>query len=450
MTSLPPNGQHQPVRTFVLPDLGEGLTEAEILAWRVAEGDEVGVDDIVVEVETAKAAVEVPCPYAGTVVRLHGSVGDMVPVGRPLLTVEPATGSAPTAGPAPSPNTSTSAGEAYRTEERAGSGAVLVGYGTGTDAVDGRRRRARRQPPSAEPSHGPVAESQHSAPRVISPVVRRLARDGGLDVARLAGTGPDGVVLRRDVETALTAAPGADEVPAPSGNEEVRIPLRGVRRAVADKLTRSRREIPDATTWVDVDATGLVEARDTLRAAYPDRAVGVLVLLARFVVAGLRRHPELNARVDNDGDAVEIVQPAYVNLGFAAQTDRGLVVPVVRDAHRMTTLELADELARLTGLARDGRLSPHDLTGGTFTLNNYGVFGVDGSTPIINHPEAAMLGVGRIVDKPWVVDGALAVRKVTQLSLTFDHRVCDGGIAGGFLRYVADCVERPVGLLAEL
>jgi pyruvate dehydrogenase E2 component (dihydrolipoamide acetyltransferase) len=408
--------------TFTLPDLGEGLTEAEIVAWRVAEGDEVGVDDIVVDVETAKAAVEVPCPYAGTVVRLHGSVGDMIPVGRPLLTVEP-------------------------NDDRAGSGAVLVGYGT--EHADGRPRRARRQP-SAEPSPDAAGQAERSAPRVISPVVRRLARDGGLDVARLAGTGPDGLVLRRDVETALTALPRTDEVPVPSATEQVRIPLRGVRRTVADKLARSRREIPDATTWVDVDATGLVEARDTLRAAYPDRAVGVLALLARFVVAGLRRHPELNAHVEHDGDTVEIVQAGYVNLGFAAQTDRGLVVPVVRDAHRMTTLELGDELSRLTGLARDGRLSPHDLTGGTFTVNNYGVFGVDGSTPIINHPEAGLLGVGRIVDKPWVVDGALAVRKVTQLSLTFDHRVCDGAIAGGFLRYVADCVERPVGLLAEL
>ena len=410
--------------TFTLPDLGEGLTEAEIVGWRVAEGDEVGVDDIVVEVETAKAAVEVPCPFAGTVVTLHGSVGDMVPVGGPLLTVEP-------------------------NDDRAGSGAVLVGYGTDNDDA-GRRRRGRPQPPSAERSRGSATEAQLSAPRVISPVVRRLARDGGLDVDRLAGTGPDGLVLRRDVETALTALPRTDEVPVPSAAEQVRIPLRGVRRTVADKLARSRREIPDATTWVDVDATGLVEARDTVRAAYPDRAVGVLALLARFVVAGLRRHPELNARVEHDGDTVEIVQAGYVNLGFAAQTDRGLVVPVVRDAHRMTTLELADELSRLTGLARDGRLSPHDLTGGTFTVNNYGVFGVDGSTPIINHPEAALLGVGRIVDKPWVVDGALAVRKVTQLSLTFDHRVCDGGIAGGFLRYFADCVEHPVGLLAEL
>jgi pyruvate dehydrogenase E2 component (dihydrolipoamide acetyltransferase) len=226
----------------------------------------------------------------------------------------------------------------------------------------------------------------------------------------------------------------------------VRIPLRGVRRSVAEKLTRSRREIPDATTWVDADATGLVQARDELRQAHPDRPISTLALLGRFVVAGLRRFPELNARVEG----TEIVQLRHLNMGFAAQTERGLVVPVIRRAHRMTTLELAAEIDRLTTLARAGTLDPTDLTGGTITVNNYGVFGVDGSTPIINHPEAALIGVGRIVDKPWVVDGELAVRKVTQLSLTFDHRVCDGATAGGFLRYIADCVERPVGLLADL
>lgn len=220
--------------------------------------------------------------------------------------------------------------------------------------------------------------------------------------------------------------------------------MRGVRRTVADKLARSRREIPDATTWVDVDATGLVEAREALRANHPN--AGLTALLARFVVAGLVRFPELNASVEDD----EIVQHGHVNLGVAAQTDRGLVVPVVKDADRMSTAQLGDEIARLAAAARDGSLDPADLSGGTITLNNYGVFGVDGSTPIINHPEAALLGVGRVVDKPWVVDGQLAVRKVTQLSLTFDHRVCDGGTAGGFLRFVADCVERPVGLLADL
>lgn len=226
--------------------------------------------------------------------------------------------------------------------------------------------------------------------------------------------------------------------------EDKRIPLRGVRRTVADKLSRSRTEIPDATTWVDVDATGLAEAREALRSSHP--GVGLMALLARFVVAGLVRYPELNSSVEGD----EIVQYGHINLGFAAQTDRGLVVPVIHDADRMTTVQLGHEIARLTGAARDGKLEAADLTGGTITLNNYGVFGVDGSTPIINHPEAALLGVGRIVDKPWVVDGELAVRKVTQLSLTFDHRVCDGGTAGGFLRYVADCVERPLALLADL
>ncbi|MBD0293169.1 MAG: 2-oxo acid dehydrogenase subunit E2 [Jiangellaceae bacterium] len=397
--------------TFVLPDLGEGLTEAEILAWRVGEGDDVAADDVVVEVETAKAAVEVPAPYAGRVLELHAQVGDVVAVGQPLLTVGSPTGP---------DNESSSLRATYRQPD-GDSGAVLVGYGTG-------HAPARRRP----------ATSRRMAPRVISPVVRKLARDRGLDVAALTGSGPSGVVLRRDVEAAAS--------PAEPRADEVRIPLRGVQRAMAEKLVRSRREIPDVTTWVDVDATGMLDARDALRAAHPDRPVGMLALLARFVVAGLRRYPELNSRIDGE----QIVQVREVHLGIAAQTARGLVVPVVKAADRLTTLELADAIARLTDLARDGRLQPAELTGGTFTLNNYGVFGVDGSTPIINHPEAALLGIGRIVDKPWVVDNALAVRKITQLSLTFDHRVCDGATAAGFLRYVADSVQRPLALLADV
>jgi pyruvate dehydrogenase E2 component (dihydrolipoamide acetyltransferase) len=260
------------------------------------------------------------------------------------------------------------------------------------------------------------------------------------------GSGPAGVILRRDVEAASTPAvtPTAKTARTTGGLADRRIPLRGVRRAIADKLSTSRREIPDVTTWVDVDATGLIEAREAMRTSHP--AVGLMALLARFVVAGLTRYPELNASVEGD----EIIQHGHVNLGFAAQTDRGLVVPVVKNAHQMTTVQLGEEIARLTAAARDGNISPSELTGGTVTLNNYGVFGVDGSTPIINHPEAALVGVGRIVDRPWVVDGQLTVRKVTQLSLTFDHRVCDGGTAGGFLRYVADCAERPLGLLADL
>jgi pyruvate dehydrogenase E2 component (dihydrolipoamide acetyltransferase) len=221
-----------------------------------------------------------------------------------------------------------------------------------------------------------------------------------------------------------------------------------VRKAIADKLTTSRREIPDVTTWVDVDATALMAARDEIRAVNPDAGIGLMALLARISMAGLKKFPELNARVDME--AQELVQLRAINLSFAAQSPRGLMVPVVHGAGEMTTAELAAALRELTALARDGALTPARMTGGTFTLNNYGVFGVDGSTPIINYPEAAMLGIGRIIDRPWAYEDQLALRKVAQLSLTFDHRVCDGGTAGGFLRFVADCVERPASLLALL
>lgn len=216
---------------------------------------------------------------------------------------------------------------------------------------------------------------------------------------------------------------------------------------MADKLSRSRREIPDATCWVDADATELMRARAAMNAGAGPK-ISVLAFLARICTAALTRFPELNSSVDME--AREVVRFDRIHLGFAAQTERGLVVPVVRDAHTRGAEALSAEFARLTEAARAGALTPGDLTGGTFTLNNYGVFGVDGSTPIINHPEAAMLGVGRIVPKPWVHEGELAVRQVVQLSLTFDHRVCDGGTAGGFLRYVADCVEQPAVLLRIL
>ncbi|WP_131739117.1 dihydrolipoamide acetyltransferase family protein [Actinomadura roseirufa] len=439
---------------FRLPDLGEGLTEAEILEWKVAVGDVVAVDQIVVEVETAKAAVDVPIPLAGTVTRLHAEAGAVVGVGEPLIAV---------AVP----------DERYREEERAGSGNVLVGYGTSTARRS--RRRTPRTPVSASevnastpsgsasgggtptvsvPSARVAGEAaivdEGSAPRVISPVVRRLARDHGVDVAAVAPSGPGGVVLRRDVEAAIAQVGEPDEVPAGTAAEpeEVRVPLKGVRRAVAEKLARSRREIPDATTWVDVDATPLVRLKEDINRADPDAGVGMLALFARICVAGLRRFPELNASVDVERQ--EIVRMTRVNLGFAAQTDRGLVVPVVRDAHRLTLAGLAAALRERTAAAREGRLVPQDLTGGTFTLNNYGVFGVDGSTPILNHPEAAMLGVGRIADRPWAFEGEVRLRKVAQLSFTFDHRVCDGGVAGGFLRFVADCVERPEVLVTHL
>ncbi|MGW4728970.1 dihydrolipoamide acetyltransferase family protein [Streptomyces shenzhenensis] len=467
------------VLEFRLPDLGEGLTEAEIVHWLVEVGDVVAVDQPVVEVETAKAMVEVPCPYGGVVTARYGEEGTELPVGAPLLTV------------AVGPDSSDA--------EPEGSGNVLVGYGTGAPPT--RRRRVRPTPggttahgavahedtasgpagtqpglavangsaapapvapgappgadgPAGAPARGTARPAEGPVP-VISPLVRRLARDNGVDLRQLTGSGPDGLILRADVEQALRAAApavappasAARPAPAQAATTTTRIPLKGVRGAVADKLSRSRREIPDATCWVDADATGLLAARTAMNTAGGPK-ISLLALLARICTAALARYPELNSTVDTE--AREIVRLDRVHLGFAAQTERGLVVPVVRDAHERDAEGLTAEFARLTEAARTGTLTPAELTGGTFTLNNYGVFGVDGSTPIINHPEAAMLGVGRIAARPWVHQGELAVRQVVQLSLTFDHRVCDGGTAGGFLRHVADCVEQPAVLLRTL
>ena len=440
---------------FLLPDLGEGLEEAEIIAWHVQVGDHVDVDQPIVEVETAKAAVEVPIPFAGAVAKIYAAPGAVVAVGQPLITIA-----------ADDPATETS-------------GNVLIGYGTaapsrGSARAARRSRRAAKPVPAAAaasvpapsrhgsaaasvpaPSrHGPAAgsaatSSRHGPVAVISPLVRKIARDAGLDLTGVTGTGPSGLVRREDVRKALTQRAGpkpAAAATAAAPAAEKRIPLRGARRAAADKLSRSRREIPEATVWVDVDATGLLEARRALNANTSQQPVSLLALVARFALLGLRQYPELGARIDGD----EIVIPGHVHLGFAAQTGHGLVVPVVHDAHRLSTRELSAALTARTAVARDGRLTPADLSGGTFTVNNYGVFGVDGSAAIINYPEVAILGLGRIIDRPWVVNGQVLVRKMGELTLAFDHRVCDGGTAGGFLRYVADCVESPVGALGDL
>ncbi|MEU9076295.1 dihydrolipoamide acetyltransferase family protein [Kitasatospora sp. NPDC048538] len=432
------------VREFKLPDLGEGLTGAEVVRWMVEVGEVIAVDQPVVEVETAKAVVEVPCPYGGVVTARYGEPGEEIAVGAPLVTVAVA----PSDGPV-------LPGEPAEQVER-----PLVGYGVAETGKGGRRRRVGVPAVGAAapvavatapavPAPAPVLRSGPAAPAVvpvISPLVRRLAREQGVDLAGLTGSGPDGLIMRADVDRAVAAKVAAPAAPAPDGREEV-VPLRGLRKAVAEKLSRSRREIPDATCWVDADATELMALRRQLNAT-PGPKVSVLALLARICTVALGRFPELNSSVTEDGSA--IVRHSAVHLGFAAQGERGLVVPVVRDAHARTTEQLGEELGRLTASARDGSLSLAELTGGTFTLNNYGVFGVDGSTPILNHPEAAMLGVGRIIAKPWVHEGELAVREVVQLSFTFDHRVCDGGTAGGFLRFVADCVERPGTLLRQL
>ncbi|GLU46226.1 dihydrolipoamide acetyltransferase family protein [Nocardiopsis ansamitocini] len=459
------------VRAFALPDLGEGLTEAEIVRWLVSPGDTVTIDQPVAEVETAKAVVEVPCPYAGRVAELHGAEGATVDVGASLISIDTTASAAPAGFGEPgvvvpearSGGSAEPGGDGDDAAPGAsGSGAVLVGYGT---SEGGRRsRRAARAFVADEPrttaskaSSAPPAGPRTRRP-VVSPLVRRIAREQGVDVAGLDGSGPNGLVLRRDVEAVLAYRRGAADAERSPGSsrsqayakrpEPERIPIRGTRRVMADRLSRSRREIPEATVWVDVDAGGLLAARASLNAAAPERPVSLLALLARFCVAGLRRFPALNARVD--GERSEILRFSQINLGFAARTPRGLAVPVLHGAHDLTTRDLSAALGGLTGAARSGTLTPGQLNGGTFTVNNYGVFGVDGSAAIINHPEAAILGMGRIMERPWVVDGSLAVRPVTELTLAFDHRVCDGEEAGGFLRFVADCVERPELLLGEV
>ncbi|MGA5560191.1 dihydrolipoamide acetyltransferase family protein [Streptomyces platensis] len=538
------------VREFTLPDLGEGLTEATIVHWMVEVGEVVAIDQPVVEVETAKAMVEVPCPYGGVVTARFGEEGAEVPVGAPLVTVavgavpddlaEAGPGTGPESGAGVkggAPDAGAASGAPAAGAADAGSGNVLVGYGTSAAAA---RRRRIRPGPGAGPmagvprppggvadgsagagaaegtpgvsgavatgatavgavgvtaaagvsgAEGPagsgVAEDDSRTVAVISPLVRRMARENGLDLRELTGSGRDGLILRTDVECAIrarqeretavagaattvgadgvagagvTGVPRAGAVTAvgtASGTtagtgavaREERIPLKGMLGAAAEKFSRSRREIPEATCWVEADATELLAARRAMNVPGAPK-VSLLAVLARICTAALARFPALNSTVDTE--AQEIVRLPAVHLGFAAQTDRGLVVPVVRDAHARTVEELSAEIARLTERARAGGLSLAELTHGTFTLNNYGVFGVDGSTPIINHPEAAMLGIGRIAAKPWVHEGELAVRQVVQLSLTFDHRVCDGGTAGGFLRFVADCVEQPALLLRTL
>jgi pyruvate dehydrogenase E2 component (dihydrolipoamide acetyltransferase) len=454
-------------QTFLLPDLGEGLTEASVVQWLVAEGDVVAVDEPVVEVETAKSVVEVPCPYAGRVSALHAAEGEIVDVGTPLITIAAeGAGSAepvPHPGPEPEPEpVGNREAEAHREEEQAGSGNVLIGYGTSAPAGPSRRRRPRGALPS-DLSDAQVTGATHTSDtsqvasdsrpvKVISPIVRRLAQEAHVDLRAIRPTGTGGVVTRSDVQTAIDRtrpAPASAPVPVPalSAPGERRIPLSGFRKAASAVLSRSRAEIPEATVWVDVDATALCELREAARTP-TDPGPGLLAYLARFVVAGLKAYPVLNARLDVEHD--EIVVPDVINLGIAVQGELGLVVPAVLGAGSMTTTELDEAIRDLTARARIGKATAEELTAGTFTLNNYGSLGVDGSAAIINHPQVAMIGFGRIIDRPWVVDGEIVPRKITQLSFVFDHRVCDGGTAAGFIRSVADAMENPATAIARL
>jgi len=418
---------------FLLPDLGEGLTEAEITQWLVQPGDRVELDQPVVEVESAKSIVELPSPFAGVVGELCAQVGDTVHAGEPLLSVVEETEGAEEA-PA-------------ETREQ-----VLVGYGAAPSAPrrshahEGRFGRERRaQPAASAAADTPLLIDPSRRSRVVSPIVRRIAHEAGFEASSLKGSGPDGLVVKADVEAAIAqlAQQRQASAPAPAAppDEDVRIPITGIREIIGTRLAHARQTIPEATIWMDVDATPLLSAKARLEELTGEH-YSFTALLARFAVAGLKRYPALNSSVDDDAHV--IVQHAAVHLGIAAQTPRGLMVPVIHGAHELPTAELRDRVAELTARAKAGDFPPAQLTGGTFTLDNYGGFGIDGGAPIINPPEAAILGVGRLADRPWVVGGEVAVRKVCTLTLVFDHRVCDGDVASGFLTWVARCIEEPL------
>ncbi|MFC0436257.1 dihydrolipoamide acetyltransferase family protein [Kutzneria buriramensis] len=431
-------------KDFPLPDVGEGLVEAEILTWHVKPGDAVTVNQIIVEIETAKAAVELPCPFAGVVSELLVEPGRTVDVGTPIIVIDtdPNGEAAPVNGsvePERVPN--------------------LVGYGVKQVAA---KRRARVGSPAAVPASAAVSAATAPAtvvptPPVIAPEpapvvaaggyvplakppVRKLAKELGIDLGALAGSGPGGVITRDDVEQAATPVAAA---PAVAQRGERRVPIKGVRKATAQAMVDSAFTAPHVTEFLTIDVTPMMELRAKLKDSPEFRGVKLtpLVFAAKAVCLAVRRTPDVNATWD--AAANEIVYKDYVHLGIAAATPRGLVVPKVRDADQLSLRGLAEALDQLTVTARDGKTTPADMLNGTITITNVGVFGVDTGTPIINPGESAILAFGAIRDMPWVVDGQVVPRKVCQLALSFDHRVVDGQQGSQFLADVGALLADP-------
>jgi pyruvate dehydrogenase E2 component (dihydrolipoamide acetyltransferase) len=465
---------------FKLPDVGEGLTEAEIVTWKVKEGDTVGINEILVEIETAKSLVELPSPYAGVVQRLLVPEGETVPVGTPIIAIGDALD-----GPAPQTESDPYLGMAEKAAAIDLSNPAASGSAEGESLVGrmkadrGAVRRARRPAASVqtqaafEPtgeaapigldetddSDGPLVPATPAAPAAPSdvralakPPVRKLAKDLGVDLTALTGSGPNGTVTREDVESA-TAGAGAvvSGSTGDSGGREWREPVKGVRKMMGQAMVRSAFTVPHVTEWVTLDATRTMEFVERLksRTEFRDVRVSPLLVLARAVMLAMRRTPEINSWWDDD--AQEVVFKSYVNLGIAAATPRGLVVPNVKDADRLSLLELAQQLNALVETARSGKTQPEEMSGGTFTITNVGVFGVDSGTPIINPGESAILAFGAIRKQPWVVSGEsgdeIAVRHVTTLALSFDHRHVDGEKGSRFLADVAGMLEDPASAL---
>ncbi|MGH8893313.1 MAG: dihydrolipoamide acetyltransferase family protein [Actinomycetes bacterium] len=489
------------MKQFKLPDVGEGLTEAEIVSWKVKPGDTVKVNEIVVEIETAKSLVELPSPFAGVVSELLVEEGSTVDVGTPIITVDTGDGgSAAAAAPAPPRDDMAPAVPEVETprEDQAvepgliggpapgGRTSVLVGYGPRTTTATRRPRKDAgtsakgpsgasaataqqavqtsmmttptpvREPelgqvPDAAPAHTVGDAADGSAPKALAkPPVRKLAKDLGVDLSTLTPSGEGGVVTRADVEAAASggAAPAAATVTrlAP-GQRETRVPVKGVRKMTAQAMVSSAFTAPHVTEWVTVDVTRSMDLVKRLKKD-PDFAevkVSPLLLVVKAMLLAARRNPEINASWDEA--AQEIVVKHYVNLGIAAATPRGLVVPNIKDADQMSLRELAEALQALTATARAGRTQPAEMSGGTMTITNVGVFGVDAGTPILNPGESAILAFGQVRDMPWVHGGEIAVRKVTQLALSFDHRLVDGQLGSLFLADIARVLEDPATAL---
>src|SRR3954449_8342549 len=480
------------LRQFKLPDVGEGLTEGEILQWLVSVGDTVTVNQPLCEVETAKAAVELPSPYAGTVTELLFEAGTMVDVGAPIITIdtggdaaaqpgdEPAAGLI--GGPAPGGRTSVLVGygprttEARRRPRRGGGPAVQTpppagALGTSAPllppAPDGRTkpvrhgglevgRQAEAHALSGEAAPSRMAEPGHRRPRPLAkPPVRKYAKDLGVDLTTISGTGDGGVITRADVDAAVAGASGATVLQATFGAEspgagtrEERIPIKGVRKHTAAAMVASAFTAPHVTEFLTVDVTRMMKLRTRL-AARPEFAgikVSPLLFVAKALLLATQRHPMVNSSWDDA--AQEIVVHGQVNLGIAAAFPRGLVVPNIKDAGRLSLAELAQALAELTETARAGKTSPADMTGGTITITNVGVFGVDTGTPILNPGESAILAFGAVREMPWVHKGKLAVRQVTQLGLSFDHRIIDGELGSRFLADIGALLHDPGTALA--
>ena len=440
---------------FPLPDVGEGLTEAEIVSWKVKPGDTVTINQVLVEIETAKSLVELPSPFAGTVSALLVEEGQTVEVGTPIITVssdgvvevEPA---APAADEVAEAAADTAATVAAPEEKPS---AVLVGYGSSGHGVSRRRRAdAASSAPAAAPAPTPAARPSSvpaaAASSIIAkPPIRKLAKDLGVDLASVIPTGLAGEITRDDVIRQASQASVFRNIQTPEwGTErEERIPVKGVRKAIATAMVQSAFSAPHVSIFTDVDATRTMEFVKRLKNS-PDFAgvrVSPLLIMAKALIWAVRRNPTVNSSWTDQ----EIIVRHYVNLGIAAATPRGLLVPNVKDAQQLSLLELATALEQLTITARDGKTQPSEMSGGTITITNIGSYGMDTGTPIINPGEAAIVALGSIKQKPWVVDGQVLPRYVTTVGASFDHRIVDGDVASRFVADLASVLEEPALLL---